>query len=307
MLEIKDVSVKFAAGNTVQAVEHVSLTVRDGEHVAIVGETGSGKSILLLAVLGLLPESAKVTGEVLFDGTDLRKLPAKELNQIRGSRISYVPQGSGNGFNPLLKVGYQISEPMRVHRKTPKKEAWEKSVELMRRFYIGKEEEAAKQYPHTFSGGMKQRALIAMGISADAGTILADEPTKGLDEERIAEVVKCFEQLEDKTILCVTHDLNFAKEISQRICVMYSSNLVEYAPAEEILKRPLHPYTQDMWMAMPENGLKFRAGFSESHDNYEKMGCRYAGRCSECFEKCKEMPPVFDVDGHKVRCWKYAP
>lgn len=179
-------------------------------------------------------------------------------------------------------------------------------MELMKRFYIGNEEQAAKQYPHTFSGGMKQRALIAMGISADAGTILADEPTKGLDEERIAEVVRCFQQLEDKTILCVTHDLKFAKEISRRICVMYSSNLVEYASTEEILSSPLHPYTRDMLMAMPENGLKFQTGFSVSHDNYEKMGCRYAARCSECFEKCREMPPVFDVSGHKVRCWKYA-
>lgn len=307
MLEIKDLSVKFASQHSVQAVDHVSLSVEKGEHVAIVGETGSGKSILLLALLGLLPGDAVVSGKVLFQNTDLLSLSPRELNKIRGNKISYVPQGSGNGFNPLLQVGYQLSEPMIIHRKIPRKEAWKKAVALMKRFYIGNEELSARQYPHTFSGGMKQRALIAMGISADAGTILADEPTKGLDESRISEVIQCFHQLEDKTLLCVTHDLNFAREIAHRICVMYSSNLVEYAPTEKILADPLHPYTRDMLMAMPENGLKFSSGFSVSHDSYEKMGCRYAGRCSDCFEKCNEMPPVFDLNGHKVRCWKYAP
>ncbi|MCI8505257.1 MAG: ABC transporter ATP-binding protein [Lachnospiraceae bacterium] len=307
MLEIRDLSVAFIDGHSVQAVEHVSLLAEDGEHVAIVGETGSGKSILLLAILGLLQEGARVTGEILFEGQDLLKLSKKAWNKVRGSRISYVPQGNGNGLNPLLKIGFQISEPMMIHKNLPRGQAWKKGIELMKRFYIGNEEQAARQYPHTFSGGMKQRALIAMGIAADAGTLLADEPTKGLDEERIQEVVKCFQDLDDRTILCVTHDIGFAREISRKLCVMYASYLVEYGPTAEVLARPFHPYTRDILSALPENGLKFTAGFSISHEDYGETGCKYARRCRDCFEKCQEMPPAFETAGRKVRCWKYAP
>ena len=136
--------------------------------------------------------------------------------------------------------------------------------------------------------------------------ILADEPTKGLDEERIEMVVEAFHSLKDQAVLCVTHDLNFAREISDSISVMYASNQVEYAPAEELLEHPLHPYTQDMIAAMPENGLHFSEGFAMAHEDYAEGGCKYAPRCRFCKEKCKETPPMAEVDGHKVRCWLYA-
>lgn len=307
MLEIKDISVRFASNHFVQAVEHVDLCAAEREKIAIVGETGSGKSILLLAVLGLLPENAVVTGEVLFEGKDLLKMKRKEWNKIRGKEISYVPQGSGNGMNPLLRVGFQVGEPLMEHKKVSRKQAFQRGIELMKRFHIGDEEAVAKQYPHTYSGGMRQRAMIAMGIAAGSRMILADEPTKGLDEKRIQMVTESFRMLEEETILCVTHDLNFAHEIAQYISVMYAANQVEYAPADELFRNPLHPYTQDMIAAMPENGLQARSGFALSHEEYGRGGCRYAPRCGMCMDRCKEHnPPMVDCEGHKVRCWKYV-
>lgn len=306
ILEINDLSVRFTAGHRVQAVENVSLSVEKRDKVAIVGETGSGKSILLLAALRLLGPEAEVSGEVLFEGKDLLKLSRKELDRIRGARISYVPQGSGNGMNPLYSVGFQVGEPMCEHEGLNRKQAFGRAVELMKQFRLGNEARVARQYPHTYSGGMRQRALIAMGIGAGAEMILADEPTKGLDERRVKLVAECFQMLSDRTILCVTHDLNFAGSISEHICVMYAASQVEYAETEELLRHPLHPYTRDMLAAMPENGLHFTEGFAISHDNYGSAGCKYAKRCRDCFERCRETPPLIDLDGHKVRCWKYA-
>lgn len=304
-LKIQNVSVTFTSGRTVQAVENVNIDVDEKDKVAIVGETGSGKSILLLAVMGLLGEDAKVTGNAVFDGVDLMKLSRKQLDKIRGARISYIPQGSGNGMNPLYKVGFQVGEPLMEHCGVKKQQAILKAVELLRRFRLGKEEKLVLQYPHTYSGGMRQRALIAMGIGAGADMLLADEPTKGLDENKVELVVESFRMLKDKTILCVTHDLNFASRISNYICVMYAASQVEYASTKEIIENPLHPYTRDMLAAMPENGLHYRAGFAMAHEDYKTLGCKYAPRCQECFEQCSKKPPMVNLNGHKVRCWKY--
>lgn len=306
ILELKDISVRFTAKSQVQAVEDVSLSIEDRSKVAIVGETGSGKSILLLAILCLLPEDARVSGQVLFEGRDLLRLTRPELDQLRGSEISYIPQGSGNAMNPLYSVGFQVAEPMMEHKGLEKKTAFVKAVELLKKFKLGDEERIAKQYPHTYSGGMRQRALIAMGIGAGARMLLADEPTKGLDEERVDLVVDSFRMLADKTILCVTHDLNFAQRISDHICVMYAASQVEYGPTQEMLDAPLHPYTRDMIMAMPEYGLHASQGFAVSHEDYGTMGCKYAPRCSDCFEKCNQVPPVVAVGDRLVRCWKYV-
>lgn len=313
ILSLKNISVKFASGHNVQAVEDVSLDIEEKSKVAIVGETGSGKSILLLAILRLLPENAIVSGQAFFmtkespeGGIDLMTLKRKELDHIRGACISYIPQGSGNGMNPLYNVGVQVAEPMVTHQGIGKKQGFSKAVELMRRFKMGNEERLAKQYPHTYSGGMRQRALIAMGIGAGAQVLLADEPTKGLDERRIALVVESFRMLTDKTIVCVTHDLNFANAISDHICVMYAASQVEYAPTKELMENPLHPYTRDMLAAMPENGLNFCGGFAMSHEDYKDAGCKYAPRCRDCSEKCRKLPPMFEVGSHKVRCWKYC-
>ncbi len=305
LLRVEDLSVSFEGKNFVQAVEHVSLEVRSGDRLCIIGETGSGKSILLLAILRLLSPTAKVTGGVSYRGRDLFAMTEKQLDAIRGGRISYVPQGSGNGMNPLLKVGFQVAEPMIAHRGMKRKAAEERAVELLKRFHLGKEETIARQYPFTYSGGMRQRALIAMGISAGAELLFADEPTKGLDETRVKLTAEAFNTLEGQTLVCVTHDLSFARSVSSRVCVMYAANQVEEAETEELFRNPLHPYTRDMLAAMPENGLRFRPGYAPAHNDAGTAGCKYRLRCDRCSEKCREMPPLFRIGGHQVRCWQY--
>lgn len=306
VLSIRDVSVRFAGGNLVQAVERVSLDVFRGNRLCIIGETGSGKSILLLSVLRLLPPSAEITGDVLLKGESLFSLSLKQMDRIRGGEISYVPQGSGNGMNPLLTVGLQVGEPLMAHRGFRRRQAAARAVELMKMLHLGREETLARQYPYTLSGGMRQRALVAMGISADAQLLFLDEPTKGLDEERIRLVADTLNELTGRTMVCVTHDLNFARTVGNRIGVMYAANLVEVADADELYANPLHPYTRDMLDAMPENGLHFRPGHAPSHDDAALAGCKYQARCPDCTEKCRAFPPMADVNGHQVRCWKYV-
>lgn len=306
LLRVNNLSVCFRGGNHVQAVENVILDVYQNDRLCIIGETGSGKSILLLAILRLLPENAQVTGDALYRERSLFAMTVRELNQIRGGAISYVPQGSGNGMNPLLRVGFQVGEPLMAHRGVSRRAAENKAVELLRRFHLGREEMLAGQYPYTFSGGMRQRALIAMGVAADAELMFADEPTKGLDERRIRLVADAFLKLERQTLVCVTHDLGFARTVATRVSVMYAANQVELADAEELFNNPLHPYTRDMIAAMPENGLHFNPGYAPSHEDANVKGCKYAVRCPESMAKCAEMPPMANVGGHQVRCWKYV-
>lgn len=305
-MEIKDLSVQFGKADSAQVLQDMNLTLCERDKIAIIGETGSGKSILLLTVLGLLPEQAVVSGSVTYQNKSLLTMGRKELDKIRGYEISYIPQGSGSSMNPLMKVGLQIGEPLMIHKDYTKKNAIAESVRLLRLFNIGHEEKRALDYPHTFSGGMKQRALIGMGIAAGASIIFADEPTKGLDERRIRMVEESFELLEDKTWICVTHDLNFAKKIGQKISVMYSSFQVEYGEAEDIFADPYHPYTKDILRAMPENGLQHNRKFSEK-GKIVRTGCRYQNMCEEASEKCQIAPPMVECkNGRKVRCWNYA-
>ena len=307
MLDIRNVSVRFSGASEVGAVENVALTLAERTKTAMIGETGSGKSVLLLAILKLLPALAEITGSVMLDGTDLLKLSEKELENIRGDRIAYIPQGGGGGLDPLMRIGMQIGEPLIDHRGFSKKEAVLQSIELLRRFDLGREEAWARAYPHMLSGGMRQRAMIAMGIAAGSKVILADEPTKGLDPQRVREVADCFAGLKEETLLCVTHDINFAAAVGEYISVMYAAQQLEYAEKDAFFKQPLHPYSQAMLAAMPERGLKSNVGFAPPHGAYSVKGCRFADRCPQRSGLCDEKkPPFFDVDGHKVRCWLYA-
>ena len=266
MLELEHISVRFAAGHGVQAVEDVSFTLEDGGRLAIVGETGSGKSVLLLSVLRLLPKSALVSGSARLDGEDLFAAGQKRLREIRGGVISYVPQGGGASLNPLYSVGFQVGEPLMEHRGYSKKEAFLASIPLLKRFQLGREEQLARGYPHTFSGGMRR--------------------------------------LETEALLCVTHDLQFAASVCRKVCVMYAAQQVEYGSADQVLGQPLHPYTQAMVQAMPENGMHVREGFAP--ETASGSGCRFRARCPYARAQCEAMPPLVTVNDRKVRCWRYA-
>lgn len=305
MLTFSHITVRFGGEGTPNAIDDISLDVKEKEKVFLIGETGSGKSVLLMAVLGMLPKSATVLGEALLNGKNILGLSEKELRSIRGTQIAYIPQGSGNGMNPLLKVGYQVGEPLLIHEHMKKKLAIARVIEQLKNFDLGKEETVVKSYPYMLSGGMKQRSLIAMGVMEKAPILFADEPTKGLDQERIQNVTDCFQKLIEQTIVCVTHDLRFAREAADTICVLYSSEAIEIAPKEAFFSQPLHPYSRAIIDALPENGLKVSEGFAPPREGF-LGGCRYAKRCSHCTKQCEKRPPLIEKEGRKVRCWLYA-
>ena len=305
MLELCDLTVRFGKEGSANAVEEISLKIEDREKVFLIGETGSGKSVLLMAILGMLPDSAAITGRAVLDGRDILNLPEKEMRKIRGTKIAYIPQGSGEGMNPLLRAGYQIGEPRVIHQKERMAQAIRAAAGQLERF--GLKREVLRQYPHTLSGGMKQRSLIVMGVMEQAPVLFADEPTKGLDPARILQIVDCFAKLKEQTLLCVTHDLRFTQAAAEKICVLYASQTVEYSEKEEFFKKPLHPYSQAILQALPENGLQVSEGFAPPREDADaQKGCHYRRRCRFCSEKCKEKPPMFEVGTRKVRCWLYA-
>ena len=304
MLSIENVSIRF--GDNPEVVGDTSITLSRRDKMVVVGETGSGKSVLLLAVLRVLPRSAHVSGRILFDGQDLLLHSKSGMTAVRGRRISYIPQGSGNGLNPLYPIGRQIGETIVKHSDLSKSEARHKSVELLRRFGLENAREICASYPFMLSGGMRQRVLIAMGIAAGAELVLADEPTKGLDQNRIAMVTDAFRNLDDRTLLCVTHDLRFAKTIASKIVVMYASQQIEYADSESFFSDPLHPYSQAMLEALPENGLAANMGFAPPRrDEISQKCCHFYGRCAHKTQRCRKTPPLMDLGSRKVRCWKY--
>ena len=304
MIEIRNLSVQFRGGVT--AIDRLDLTVPEKENTVIIGESGSGKSVLLAAILRILPATARVSGELRLDRTDLLSLSDKEMNALRGTQLAYIPQGGGSSMNPLLTVGYQIAEPLMEKKAVPVKTALSAAVDWMKRLNLGSEEKLAAAYPHTLSGGMRQRALIAMGAITGAPVLLADEPTTGLDGERVETVTDLLLRLKDRTILCVSHDLRFARIIADRICVMYAAHAVEQCRGEDFFAGPLHPYSRMILEAMPDNGLKADMGFAPPHSETGTMGCRFYDRCPRRGKRCLQPPPMAERAGRKVRCWLYA-
>ena len=305
MLQLESVSVEFpTAAGTVRPVDGVSLTVKPGERHVIVGETGSGKSVLLMSILGL--SGGRVTGSIRWNGQELLGLTPRAWNRIRGREIAYIPQGNASGLNPLMRIGDQIAEPLRVHLGMGRKAAAERAVAALGRLDFNQPETWAARYPHHLSGGMKQRALVAMGTAAGGRLLLADEPTKGLDPERRDDVRDLFADLSragGPALLCVTHDLRFARDIATHIHVLYAGQLLESGPAAAFFAGPLHPYARMMLEALPEHGFRYPRGFAPSHEDYGRLGCRFAGRCPLARDVCrKEIPTLAAVGERRVRC-----
>jgi len=303
MIEIKNLSVSFASG--VPVLDSMDLTVHDGRKTVVIGESGSGKSIMLCAILHILPPYATVSGSVCLNSQELLDMKEKELRKLWGAQLAYIPQGSSNSLNPLMPVGFQVAEPLMVQKKENRPKALQKAVQWMKKLKFGDEDKLAHAYPHTLSGGMKQRVMIAMGVIAGAELLLADEPTKGLDSERIEAVIELIKRLEDKTMLCVSHDLQFARAIADDISVMYAAQQVEHCTCEEFFSEPLHPYSKLMLAAMPENGLQVTTGFAPPNSNTAD-GCRFMTRCPFAHEQCYLPPPFLSVGSRKVRCHLYA-
>ena len=304
MIELKNLSVQFIG--SVKALDQVNLIVPDRKNTVVIGESGSGKSVMLSAILQILPPSAAVTGSILLEGKELLTLSEKDMRALRGSSIAYIPQGGSTSMNPLLTVGYQIAEPLMEKQRIPKEKAISSAISWMRRLHVGHEEQLSASYPHTLSGGMRQRALIAMGAISGSPLLLADEPTKGLDGERVETVSELFRELQDRTLLCVSHDMNFVKSIADYVVIMYAAQIVEYCSCEEFFSNPLHPYSQMTLEAMPENGLRAHLGFAPTHEDMIELGCRFYSRCPHRTKDCKSAPPMVEKGNRKVRCWMYA-
>jgi len=301
MLRIENLTVHFKTNmGLVRAVDGVSLSVNEGETFTVIGESGSGKSVLGLSILRLLPKNALARGKIIFNGKNLLELNEKEMRRIRGKEIAWVPQNV-SFLNPVLNVGFQCAEPIIQHMKLEIKSAWERVKRVFNFLKIG---DRLKDYPHQFSGGMRQRVLVAMGITTNPKLIIADEPTKGLDADKRENVIELFESIKGKTILLITHDLHLAERIADRIAVLYCGKILEICNANEFFEEPLHPYSIGLINSLPSRGLKPIKGFQPSMINPPK-GCRFRERCEFASSKCKEEPPLINLNGRFVRCWLY--
>jgi len=234
-------------------------------------------------------------------------LPEEELRKIRGKEIALIPQNPATSLNPVLKVGIQIAEPMEIHLGIDRKTAMQRVVNLLNYFDINPAEKRINEYPHQYSGGMKQRALVAMGTSTKPKLIIADEPTKGVDVTKKLRVVELFRRTKESnklSLLIITHDLPFAEKLADRIAVMYCGQIVETCDAKTFFEEPLHPYSKALLDSLPSRGLKPIKGYSPSMVNPPK-GCRFHPRCEYATSKCLEEPPPI-ANGNGVRCWLYA-
>jgi len=307
LLLIKGLSVKFRNGDKIiRGLDKIDLGIKEGEKVAIIGETGSGKSILLLALLRLLPANSQISGKIYYKGKDLLEIRDNIMCQIRGNEIAYVPQGIGNVLNPVVKIGLQIAEPLQIHLGVNKGAALKRAIVLLNQVGIEKAAQRIFDYPHQYSGGMKKQVLVSMALAREADLILADEPTKGLDWNKRKKILEIFQNLDSKTILSVTHDLWFAEMFAQRIVVMYGSRIVEVAPQNTFFITPLHPYSQALLAAHASRGLKVITGNAPIRMEYIDKGCVFRPYCNKAFQKCLKEPPLFKHNGHEIRCWLYA-
>ncbi|WP_101877248.1 ABC transporter ATP-binding protein [Lachnoclostridium edouardi] len=315
LLDIKDLSVTYKTEDgVVYAVNNLNLSIGHKETLGFVGETGAGKTTTAMTIMGLLPiPPGKVTsGEILFDGRDMLKISDRERRGILGEEISMIFQDPMTSLNPSMKVGDQIVEMIRLHKSIGKKEAFEEACGLLE--MVGIRRERANDYPHQFSGGMKQRVVIAIALACRPKMIIADEPTTALDVTIQAQVMNLIKELKEKlgtSMILITHDLGIVAEICDKVAIMYAGQVVEYAQVEKIYNNPCHPYTKGLFNSIPKLDTE-EEWLEEIHglppEPTEKIeGCSFNPRCPNCMEICKhKKPDITCVDGeHYTRCFLY--
>ena len=306
IIEIVNLKTNFpTTDGVVRAVDRIDLSIREKETFGLIGETGCGKTVLGLTIMRLLPPTATVGGEIIYKEMNLLEVSEAEMRMIRGEEIAMILQNPTTSLNPVLRVGEQIAEAIRLHQGLNKKDAKEKAIEMLDSVRISSPSGRANEYPHEFSGGMKQRVMIAMGLACDPTLIIADEPTKGLDVTIKAQIIELMKEVtEHKAMLLITHDLGVAREMCDRIALMYAGELVEYASIDEIFENPLHPYTIGFLNSLPKKGLVPIPGMSPSLIDLPD-GCRFHPRCDYATEACTQKHPemVEMGSGHFVRCF----
>ena len=310
LLKLDHVSTAFQSrSGLVKAVCDVNFTVSPGQIVGLVGETGCGKSVLGQSILRLLPPSAVTSGQILFEGKDLAAMNEEEIRAVRGKRIAYINQNPAEALNPVLKIGTQLIESLRVCGGLTKKEAKEHALEILASLSFDDPADIMKKYPMELSGGMKQRALTAMAMGGKPPFLIADEPTKGLDALIRGQVIQSlmkFVELTGCSGLIITHDLKFASAMCDTLALMYAGEIVEFGPTKKLFSAPKHPYLSGLMASMPQNGMHVLKGSSCSLIDMPP-GCRFADRCDHATEACRAHHPEMRSVGEDrlVRCRLY--
>ena len=313
LIEVQHLKKYFDVPNgTLHAVDDVSFKIEKGTTMGVVGESGCGKSVTSMSLLGLLGPGGSVTeGSICYEDRDLLTLSEKELDQIRGKEISMIFQDPMSSLNPTFTIGYQIMEGLRIHLGLKKREAWVRAVELLARVGMKEPEMVMKSYPHTLSGGMRQRAIIAMALACNPKLLIADEPTTALDVSVQAQIMELLKRLQKESrmaVLLITHDMGVVSHMADRVLVMYAGQIVEEAEAEELFRHPSHPYTRALLSAIPTTGdsedRKLSSIPGMVPENYDTIsGCRFADRCPYTRQECHQRIGLREISkGHTVRC-----
>ena len=321
LLDVKNLKTYFFTDEgVVRAVDGVDLYIEKGETLGVVGESGCGKSVTALSIMKLIPQPPGriVEGEIRYNGTNLVDLPPNKMRKIRGKEISMVFQEPMTSLNPVFTVGEQIAEALRLHEGLGRREAMDKTVDMLKLVHIPNAERRVKEYPHQLSGGMRQRVMIAMALSCNPKLLIADEPTTALDVTIQAQILELLNELKAKlrmAVMLITHDMGVIAETAQRVVVMYAAKVAEEAAVGELFKEPLHPYTQGLLRSIPRidlaaterRRLETIPGTVPTLRGDIAPGCRFAPRCPFVKSVCTEKDPVLKEvkPGHKVSCWLY--
>jgi oligopeptide/dipeptide ABC transporter ATP-binding protein len=315
LLEVNDLNIQFRLDEKYySAVEGVSFHIKEGETLGLVGESGCGKSVTSLAVMGLLQDPTKVGGSIKFRDTELTKLPEKKMRSIRGNDISMIFQEPMTSLNPVHKIGRQIGESLILHKGLSGRQAHNQAIELLAQVGIPRPEEIVNEFPHQLSGGMRQRVMIAIAMACNPQLLIADEPTTALDvtiQAQILDLMRSLSRERNMSTLLITHDLGVVAEMCDRVAVMYAGKIVEQGPVRTIFKNPQHPYTIGLLNSLPKiTGEKERLNPIKGNvPSLRNMpaGCRFAPRCPHAMDVCRTTPELFEVeDGHLSRCWLHA-
>lgn len=317
LLAISDLSVTFATDRgQVQALDGVSLSLNAGETLAVVGESGSGKSVTALSILGLLGDSGRVSdGSIEFDGEDLTKVSGQRLREIRGNQIAFIFQEPMSSLNPVLTIGTQVAEPIWLHHKKSWSEAFEQAGELLQRVAIPDAVKRLEDYPHQFSGGMRQRTMIAMALACQPKLIIADEPTTALDvtvQAQILSLLKNLTKEANSSLILITHDLGVVARYADNVAVMYGGRVIETASARELYKNPQHPYTEGLMASIPkldgDPGSRLYTIEGQPPDlSNLPSGCSFNPRCPHAQDKCIMTKPTLSevAPNHLRACFGY--
>ena len=315
LLEVSDLKIEFELDEKYySAVQGVSFSIREGETVGLVGESGCGKSVTSLAIMRLLNTSARVNGTVKFDDRDLLTLRESDMRGVRGNDISMIFQEPMTSLNPVHRIGTQIAESLLLHKELSPRAARVKVIDLLNQVGIPRAEQIVDDYPHQLSGGMRQRVMIAMAMACNPRLLIADEPTTALDvtiQAQILDLMRGLAKDSNMSILLITHDLGVVAEMCDRVAVMYAGRIVEEGPVRQIFKNPQHPYTVGLLNSLPKLQGS-RARLTPIDGNVPSLrnmpaGCRFAPRCPHAMDVCHEEPGFYEIEaGHHSRCWLHA-